>query len=82
MSLSLNLFALKQQLETHTRREWNWAEIARRVGIHPHTLRAMVKGERARVTLETLAALLAFFRQQGLPVTIADLVIESNDPQA
>lgn len=77
-----NLFNLKQQLALLNKREYTWAEIAKTAGLNVRTVTDLAKANGStRVDLRTLARLLVFFRREGMAVTIADLLVET-DPAA
>lgn len=71
--LSFALFNLKKQLEIKLGREISWAEVARGSGLHRNTIEKIQGNATGRVDLDTLAALISYFRAQGLHVTPDDL---------
>lgn len=77
VTLKFNLFELKQRLALQNRREYSWAAIARNAGLNVRTVTDLAGGNGStRVDLATLEKLLGFFRAEGLPVTLCDLLIE------
>ena len=76
MSIKLQVFELKNELERRQGRSIANREITRATGIQPHTIGYMMKNEVVRVSLPTLTALLAYFREQGLDIGPGDLLGE------
>jgi transcriptional regulator with XRE-family HTH domain len=75
VTLSFNLFQLKQQLENAKGHEISWAEISRQTGVQPNTLTGILKNRTRRVDLATLERLLTFFHNEGLAVEPGDLFV-------
>lgn len=77
--MRFNLFVLKQQLEIYKGREYSWEEIARKAGLHGHTVRGMADNKKKGADLETLQKIILFFRGEGLNISINDLIVENSD---
>lgn len=73
VAVEFNLFALKKKLELQQGREYSWAEMAASAGLHHNTVSRIGTNKTDRVDLATLARLLGFFRNEGMPVEIQDL---------
>ncbi len=71
--MRFNLTRLRRQLEELTGREYSWSEIARRTGLHRHTIERIAANQTSQVRLDTLERLLAFFHAEGMAVTLNDL---------
>ncbi len=71
--MRFNLARLKRQLEELTGREYSWSEIARRTGLHRHTIERIAANQTTQVRLDTLERLLAFFHAEGMAITLNDL---------
>lgn len=69
MQASLKIFDAVNKLESHTGRRYTESEIAKATGLHRHTVAAAMRGKPDK----TLSKLLAFFRAEGLDITVADL---------
>lgn len=66
------------KLEDKTGKRWSYRAVSRESGLAVNTLIGMAEGTTRRADLDTLAALLKFFRAHGVDAEIADLVVESN----
>lgn len=77
--MRFNLFNLKQRLQERNGKEYSWNEIARRAGLHAHTVRGIAGNDNARVDLDTLRKLLSFFREEGMEISIQDLIVEEEN---
>ncbi len=83
MNISFNLFNLKQQLHIESGEQVSYAQIARDTGLHRNTVERITSNDTTRVDLETLAALVSYFRSKGMNVGISDLVnVEVEEKQA
>lgn len=72
-TVKYNMLALKHQLESKTNRTYSWAKIAEEADIHSNTIQKMARNETARVDLDVMARLLAFFHSVGVQITPGDL---------
>lgn len=66
------------KLEDKTGQRWSYRAVARESGLAVNTLIGLADGTTRRADLDTLAALLEFFRARGVDAKITDLVVESN----
>lgn len=81
MNLAFNLFTLKRELEINKQREYTWREIAHATSVHHNTLYNIANNKTRRVDMDTMAALLTFFANEGMPITPADLfIVEPSTP--
>ena len=74
--MRFNLFDIKLRLERTLGRDVSWAEVARDTGLHPNTVLNLANNKSPRADLDTLSALLRYFRGRGLEVGIADIITE------
>ena len=82
VKLRFDLFRLKQRLALQVGREYTWAYIARMCNLNIRTVMGLAEGNGStRVDVATLEKLLGFFRVEGLPVTLCDLLIETAPPE-
>ena len=79
--IKYNLFALKRQLELKNNKAYTWKEIADAARAHPNTLQNIAGNKTARIDMHVVAGLIDFFKQEGLPVLLTDilLVTETNN---
>lgn len=73
MEITFDLFRLKQQLHLATGKEYSFTAIADEAGLHRNTVERIAMNRTARVDLETLAKLMFFFKDHGVPVAVGDL---------
>lgn len=69
-----NLFTLRRLLEIKKQRKYNWGEIAQKAGLTRKTLETMANNKSSRVNFSSLEALLDFFRDEGMPIGIEELL--------
>ena len=76
MQVQLDIFKPLKLLEAQNGKEYTIKEVARKTGLHRHTITALMSGRDDT----TLAKLLAFFHAEGMPITPNDLfIVESSD---
>lgn len=82
VKLKFDLFRLKQRLALRVGREYTWAYIARWCDLNIRTVMGLAEDNGStRIDVATLEKLLGFFRAEGLPVTLCDLLIEVAPPE-
>ena len=69
-----NLQQLKLQLQARVGRPITWEEIAEQAGLSQNTLVNLNRNKTRRVDFDTLESLITYFRAQGMPVTVSDLI--------
>jgi len=79
VSVKFNLFILRQRLETLQRRRIPWSEVADKTGLNQRGLERMARNEPTRVSLSNLEALLGYFRDEGMPISIEDLFVVTSE---
>lgn len=77
ISVSFNLFDLKQLLQMKLGKELSWAQIARETKLHRNTIERIANNQTHRTDLKTIAKLLLFFRSKGMNVDISELLVVS-----
>lgn len=75
LRVASNFFSLKRRLEMKKNRRYSYKEIGVATGLHPATIAALDNGRDRGVRFQTIAALLQFFNQEGLPTHINDLFV-------
>jgi len=81
--VTFNVDRLLRQLSAQNNRDYDKAWVATLSGISRTTITAITTGQNTRIDLETIGKLTAFFRSQGMPITVADLfVVEEDKPSA
>lgn len=78
--IKYNLFMLKRQLEMHKGKSYSWQEISHTTGVHFNTLHNIENNKTRRLDLDIVAKLLDFFAAEGMPVSVDDLFLVSNEP--
>lgn len=68
-----NLFDLLRDLEKRQQRIISDAEVARRLGVHRHTVESMTAGTADEQIRKKMAAVLDFFAAEGMTITIDQL---------
>jgi hypothetical protein len=79
MTISFNLFELKQRLQSHLKEEVSLAQIARDSELHRNTVERIFNNKTDRIDLETLGKLLLYFQSQGLEVQTGDLFVTEKE---
>jgi AraC-like DNA-binding protein len=75
MIAKLNIFKAVRRLEAETGKHYTIQDIAREAGMHRHTVASLLDGREDK----TLGKVLAFFADEGMPVTINDLFTVTDD---
>lgn len=78
-TIQYNIFNLKKQLEIQNQKEYSWAQIAELSDIHRNTVLNLANDRTQRVDLDVVARLLTFFKSEGMPVSIGDLFVVTDD---
>lgn len=78
-TIRYNLFNLKKRLEIQTQKEYSWAQIAELSDIHRNTVLNLANDRTQRVDLDIMARLLTFFAAEGMPISVGDLFIVTDD---
>lgn len=73
ITVESNLFALKRELELKKGRAYTWGEIAEAAKLNPNTVYGLANNKSQGIRYETMAALLGFFRGEGLEIEAGDL---------
>lgn len=80
--MRFDLERLRARLIQHTGRKVSWLEVAKATGVHQNILYNLANNKQGRVDISTLAALLSYFRTQGLDVGPGDLFAVEVTPSA
>lgn len=75
MRISLNLFALKNEMERKQRRTITIQEMATATGLSRQTLAGLLKDDVKAIYLDTLVSLIRFFSSEGMNVGVSDLLV-------
>lgn len=78
--LRFNLYNLRKALEVRKQRDYETKEIAAKSGLHRNTIDRLTNNATTQVHLETLAALLAFFEDEGMPIEMGQLFVAADAP--
>lgn len=70
-----NFAFLKKKLEVKNERDYDWEEISKRTGKHVNTLINIARNRARTANLDTLDAIIAFFDEEGMPITYDDLIV-------
>jgi hypothetical protein len=73
IAVESNLFALKRELELKKGRAYTWGEIADAANLNPNTVYGLANNKSQGIRYDTMAALLEFFRGEGLEIGAGDL---------
>ena len=76
MQVQLDIFKPLKLLEAQNGKEYTIKEVARKTGLHRHTITALMSGRDDT----TLAKLLDFFHAEGMPITPNDLFVVEDSP--
>lgn len=79
MNVRFNLIQQLAKLENKKQRRYNNAEIGRKAGLSRQTVRNVMGNAPTQINVDTLGGLLAFFADEGMPVTINDLFTVTDD---
>lgn len=79
LKVKVNLFTLRRNLEVEKQRKYTWVEMAEKSGLNRKTLERLAQNKYKRMDFSTLDALLNFFRDEGMPIGIQDLLIVTED---
>ncbi len=79
--VTFNVDRLLRQLSAQNNRDYDKAWVAALSGISRTTITAITTGQNTRIDLETIGKLTAFFRSQGMPITVADLFSVEEQPR-
>lgn len=74
--MELDVFRAKARLEVKKGRPYSVTEMSEKTGLHRNGLRRILRGDAKQVSMTTLAALLEFFRGEGLSIQVGDLFRE------
>lgn len=82
MSYEIKFSPLKQLTELEAKRayRYNFKEIGDKVGLPRQTVRHIFTQNPKRIDVDTLAKILAFFKAEGMPVTIDKLFTVTDSP--
>lgn len=81
ITLRFSLLNSKMDLERKLGREVSWVEIADTIGIHVNTLYNVSRNKTRRLDLDILAALLLYFRGQGVDVGFDTFLVWTGDKE-
>ena len=70
-----NLFALKRELELKRGRAYTWGEIAEATNLNSNTVYSLANNKSQGIRYDTISALLAFFRGEGMEISAGDLFV-------
>ena len=71
--VDFDLFSVIRKLEIQKGAKIPIGDIAKGAGLHRNTIQRIQDNETDRVDLKTLAKLLAYFKAEGMPITLGDL---------
>lgn len=75
MQIRLKVFDLVRKLEVMEQRRYTTTEIAKALGVTRNTVNDLLENRSKAIYFETLVGLVGFFRERGLEVGIADILV-------
>ncbi len=78
-TVTLNYVKLLHELESVNRRRYKYTEIGKITGLSRQTATKLFTGKAKGIDLETIAKLLDFFADEGMPIRPGDLFTVTTD---
>ena len=78
--VTITIFKHIIRLQEKSGKRLSDSEYAKTIGITRQAFASLMKGETMRIETDTIGKLTAFFRSQGMPITIADLFVVDEQP--
>lgn len=79
VNVKFNLKQLLRELSAKNNKDYEYQQVAQAAGLSRFTVASIASDSSVRIEKLTIAKLIEFFKDEGMPITLLDLIVVTDD---